>query len=76
MCKFEVGRVLGGELAGKLGHQVLATAEEMPGGAMHWEERNCADSGQPLRLPTVAANGPVRPHRQKHPQAENMILSQ
>ena len=56
---------------------VLAMAEESCGclvdGAMHWEEsgreRNSADSTQPLRLPTVAANGPVRPHRQKHPRS-------
>ena len=56
---------------------VLATAEESCGclvdGAMHWEEsgreRNSADSTQPLRLPTVAANGPVRPQRRKHPRS-------
>ena len=75
----EDNSVLGGQLGGELGG-------EHAGDRPRWmlEEQCigrrrtvvCGLGPQPLRLPTVAANGPVRPHRQKHPRAENMILSQ
>ena len=57
------GGLLGGGLGG-LGGQSNALGGECESG-----RTELCGSAEALRLPTVAANGPVRPHRQKQHQS-------
>ena len=73
------GGQLGGEIEGELGEGPIGGPRDgcWWSNALGGRRRTvvCGLGPQPLRLPTVAANGPVRPHRQKHPQAEHNFVS-